>query len=91
MLIRSMGPRVIAVDEIGSVKDIRALEYAMHCGCKLLATVHGESMGELRTKPLFTELIKEHRFKRYIVLGNNRRVGEIVGIYDERGNVLFEE
>ena len=37
MLIRSMGPEVIAVDEIGSAEDVHAIEYAMHCGCKMLA------------------------------------------------------
>ena len=32
MLIRSMAPRVIAVDEIGSREDVQAVEYAMQCG-----------------------------------------------------------
>lgn len=41
MLIRSMGPQVIAVDEIGTGEDVHAIEYAMHCGCKMLVTVHG--------------------------------------------------
>lgn len=91
MLIRSMSPQVIAVDEIGSHEDVHALEYAMHCGCKMIATVHGTSMEEIRKKPLFEQLIKEHRFQRYVVLGNSHRIGEIDGIYDERGSLLFKE
>ena len=81
MLIRSMGPQVIAVDEIGTPEDVHAIEYAMHCGCKMLATVHAESMEELRKKPLFNRMIGEGRFERYILLGNNAHVGQIEGIF----------
>ncbi len=91
MLIRAMSPDVIAVDEIGSPEDVHALEYAMHCGCKMIATVHGRTMEEIRKKPLFEELVKMHRFERYIVLGNRQRIGEIEGIYDARGSLLFKE
>ena len=91
MLVRSMAPQVIAVDEIGSAEDIHALEYAMHCGCKMIATVHGTSMEEVRKKPILEELVKSHKFERYVVLGNTYHIGEINGIYDNRGSVLFQE
>ena len=39
MLIRSMSPQVIAVDEIGDYEDSRAIEAVMNCGCKVIATV----------------------------------------------------
>lgn len=91
MLVRSMAPQVIAVDEIGSAEDIHALEYAMLCGCKMIATVHGASMEEVRKKPILEELVKSHRFERYVVLGNTHHIGEIDGIYDNRGSFLFQE
>ena len=91
MLIRSMAPDVIAVDEIGTPEDVHAIEYAMHCGCKMLATVHAESMEELRKKPLFNQMIGEGRFERYILLGNNAHVGQIEGIFDNRGSLLYKE
>ena len=56
MLIRSMAPQVIAVDEIGAQEDVHAIEYAMHCGCKMLATAHGYSMEEIQRKPIFEKL-----------------------------------
>ena len=48
MLVRSMAPEVIAADEIGTAKDIEAIEYAMHCGATMLTTVHGSGMDEIR-------------------------------------------
>jgi len=72
MLIRSMGPEVIAVDEIGSEEDVRAIEYALHCGCRLIATVHGNSVEELAKKPVFGNMIREKHFGRYIFYGSSR-------------------
>lgn len=91
MLIRSMGPEVIAVDEIGTAEDVHAIEYAMHCGCKMLATVHADSMGELRKKPLFDQMVAEKRFERYVLLENREHVGQVEGIYDSRGTLLYRE
>ena len=91
MLVRAMAPNVIAVDELGGVEDVHAMEYAMNCGCKMLATVHGNSMEEIRRKPLFENLVKTHSFERYVVLGNKNRIGEIQGIFDDRGTLLFQE
>ena len=70
MMIRSMAPEVLAVDEIGSEKDISALETALFCGCRLLATVHGSSLEDIRSKPLLRRLVEEQIFERYVVLYN---------------------
>lgn len=91
MLIRSMSPQVIAVDEIGSSGDIHAIEYAMQCGLKMIASVHGLSIEEAQEKPVLGKLMKERRFERYIVLGNENRPGEVRGIYDERGRLLCRD
>ena len=74
MLIRSMGPEVIAADEIGSPEDVHAMEYAMHCGCRILATVHAGSMEELRRKPLLQQLVRKGSFERYVLLGNQNEL-----------------
>ena len=88
MLIRSMSPQVIAVDEIGAPEEVQAIKYAMHCGCKMIATVHGESLEEIQRKPLLEQMIREQCFGRYIILCNEKRVGEIANIYNERGEML---
>ena len=91
MLIRSMAPKILAVDEIGAPEDIYAMEYAMHCGCRMLATVHGTSMAEVQKKPVLQQLIQKKRFGRYVVLKNGIHIGEVEGIYDERGTLLYRE
>lgn len=85
MLIRSMAPQVVAVDEIGTEEDVDAVSYAMHCGATMLATVHGTSLEEVRRKPFLAKLWESQCFKRYIVMKGEGKTGEIEGIYDEQG------
>lgn len=76
MLLRSMAPAVIAVDELGTAEDIRAMEFAMNSGCTFLATAHGGSLEEIRRKPLFGGMMEDGLFRRIGVLcvkGNGDR------------------
>lgn len=89
MMIRSMSPSVLAVDEIGQREDVEALAYVMNCGCHILATVHGASIEDIRNKPVLRKLVEEKLFKRLIVLSGAHGPGGIKAIFDERGSVLY--
>lgn len=68
LLIRSMAPGVIAVDELGSPEDAQAVEKVLRCGCHILATIHAEDMEELKQKSFMKDLLREAAFQRFIVL-----------------------
>lgn len=91
MLIRSMSPQIIAVDEIGSREDIEAIEYVINCGCKLVATVHGSSIDDIKSKPILGRLVREKIFERYIVMDNRKSIGLVEEIYDARGTLLYKD
>lgn len=91
MLIRSMSPQIIAVDEVGSREDIEAIQYVINCGCKLIATVHGSSIDDVMNKPLLGRMVKEKMFERYILLSGKQKVGNIKEIYDDRGTLLYKD
>jgi len=89
MLIRSMSPQIIAVDEIGSREDLEAIDYVIGCGCKLIATVHGSSIEDIRNKPTLCDLVQKKLFERYIILSNVTGVGHLEEIYDSAGRRLY--
>ena len=89
MLIRSMSPEIIAVDEIGSKEELEAIDYVIGCGCKLIATVHGSSIDDIKNKPTLCELVKKRLFERYIILSNAKEIGHLEEIYDEDGKRLL--
>ena len=68
MLIRSMGPEVIATDELGGPKDVEAVRQIVNAGIKFLATVHGDSYEQLTKRPYLKDLLAMGIFQRYIFL-----------------------
>lgn len=76
MLLRSMTPQVIALDEIALDADVEAVCAAAGCGAALLATVHAASAEELRSRPVGRALLDCGIFRRAVVIegaGSSRR------------------
>ena len=68
MLLRTMSPQVMAIDELGGMEDVEALYHVVNAGCTILVTIHGEDIEEIRRKRYLSELLEEKVFKRYIIL-----------------------
>lgn len=82
MLLRSMSPAVIAVDEIGRAEDKEAILQVLRCGCRVLATIHGNSPDDLMGNRIGRELVEERIFNRLIVLSRTQS-GIIRTIYNK--------
>lgn len=87
MMLRSMTPQVIAVDEIGSMSDLEAVMEICGCGCRILATAHADSLEHLVRKDGFSWLYQQQLFDRYLLL-DKQRVGIIRAVYDEAGKKM---
>lgn len=88
-LIRSMSPQVLAVDEVGSLADAQALQMAGGCGCRLLATVHGASLEEVKQKNFMRYVMEQRLFDRYVMLDRRQGACRIVEIYDREGKACI--
>ena len=83
-LLRSMSPQVIGVDELGGKADYEAVEYTLHCGCRLLGTVHGTDMEEMQQKPYLSKWLEQGLFERYLFLEKDKQNKRRIKIFDER-------
>ena len=72
LLLRSMSPGVIAIDELGGEEDIRALRMASFCGTGLLATIHGEGIRDVEERFLQKGLWEKDMFDIYVILGKEQ-------------------
>lgn len=82
MLLRSMSPQVIAVDELGGAEDVKAVQRVVQCGSRILATMHGDSLEDVMEKDFFRELNKRKIFGRYILLEKSGGKCKIQSIFD---------
>lgn len=82
MLIRSMSPAVIAVDELGSPEDAMILKDAVRCGVRILATAHASSLEESFQRSYLRELLRDRTFQKVVVLSRNKGPGTLEGIHD---------
>lgn len=90
MLLRSMSPVAMAVDELGGNGDVRALGQVLKSGCAIIATVHGASWEEACEKPFFKPLMENRTFDRFLVLGKRDGKFFVETIHDEKGGILAE-
>ncbi|MBP3579410.1 MAG: stage III sporulation protein AA [Lachnospiraceae bacterium] len=90
LLLRSMSPEVIAVDELGGEKDAESIEKSVYCGCTILATAHGEGkqtwflpVGEERKRA-----IPQGIFERYVFLKPGGCPGIVEAVCDRNGKEI---
>nr|WGD88479.1 stage III sporulation protein AA [Bacillus subtilis]WGD91732.1 stage III sporulation protein AA [Bacillus subtilis] len=88
MMIRSMSPEVMIVDEIGRMEDTDALLEAPHAGVSVIVSAHGWSISDLMKRPSLKRLWEERAFDRYLELSRAKGPGTVSQIYDKDGNVL---
>lgn len=88
MLIRSMSPDVLVVDEIGHKKDTEAILEAVHAGIRLVMTTHGDSLEELKQRPSLQPIIEQEIFTRYIELSRRNGPDTAITIKNQYGEEI---
>jgi stage III sporulation protein AA len=84
LMLRSMSPQIIAVDELGSKEDYLAVEQALNCGSRILGTVHAGNIQELEEKEIIGNWVRERIFGRYIILKKMDNGNRKFEIYNEK-------
>lgn len=73
MLLRTMGPDYIAVDEITAEEDSLALLRAAYCGVGLLATAHAGSLEDFLQRSVYRPLREANVFPVVLILNRDKQ------------------
>ncbi len=82
MLLRSMSPDLIAVDEIGRKEDMEAIGEVLNAGVTVLATAHGSGLTDIKKRPALKYLVDLKVIQRFVILGHSRGIGTVEDVID---------
>lgn len=91
MMIRSMSPDVLVVDEIGRKEDTEAILEAVHAGVRLMMTTHGESLEEIKQRPSLQPIVRQEIFTRFIELSRRNGARVAVTIKNQHGEEILRK
>lgn len=91
MMIRSMSPEILIVDEIGKEKDVQAIMEAIHAGVSIICTAHGFNLQDIQQRPSFQALFQHKVFTRFLMLQRGPVGNRKVILLDHTGEVLLQE
>lgn len=72
ILLRTMEPEIIAMDEITAREDCEALERAAWCGVSLMATAHASSLSDYLHRDIYAPLVKQNLFENIVILRKDK-------------------
>ena len=81
--VKTMSPEIIAMDELCTEEEIRAIRLAVNSGVRFIVTVHASSYAEILSRPQIESLLRAYSFEKLVLLGNDKP-GQIEGIYDAK-------
>lgn len=66
MLLRSMNPEILAMDEITARSDLEAVRSGAACGVRILATAHAYTLADMPRRELYREILAMGVFERVV-------------------------
>ena len=68
LVLRSMNPQIIAMDEISKAEDIEAIFDIIGCGAFVFATAHAWGLEDMRKRPMYRKLIDDAVFENILTV-----------------------
>ncbi|MBN8190909.1 stage III sporulation protein AA [Bacillus sp. NTK074B] len=91
MLIRSMSPDVLIVDEIGRKEDGQSIQEAVNAGITLIMTTHGATLQEVRKRPVIKDIVGLQTIERFVELRRGDEPGQVHEVWDQYGQSLLKK
>lgn len=78
--LKTMSPKVIVCDEIGTYEDVTAIKSVLNCGVNIITTAHCGSISEVTKRDCLKSLFEEKVFDNIVLLGTENLLGKVIDI-----------
>lgn len=90
MVLRSMSPDIIAVDELGKEEEFAMLEQMRCSGVKVLGTMHAGDMEQVLRNAMIQKGIETEAIERFVELIRLPNGERAFRVFDGQGNRIWE-
>src|SRR5699024_2373497 len=91
MMIRSMSPDILVVDEIGTHEEVQAMMVAINAGVVVICTIHGRTINELQQRPYLHILFQQRVLERFVLLDKYKGAGYVRGVSHQNGETIVRK
>lgn len=88
MVLRTMSPQVIAVDELGKVEEFHLLEQMRYSGVKVLGTMHAGNIEEVLRNSMIKKGISSGSIERFVELVRMKDGNRTFRVYNQLGEMV---
>ena len=74
ILVRTMNPQWVVMDEITAAGDVEAMLRASYCGIRLLASAHAFDQTDFASRPLYQRILSLGLFQNFLILSRDKQV-----------------
>lgn len=74
MLVKTMSPQLLILDEITSEEDIQAVLCAAHCGVAVMASAHAWNVEDFQLRPLYRRIQEAQIFSKIFGIQHDHQV-----------------
>lgn len=91
MVLRTMSPEIIAVDELGKEEEFALLEQMRCSGVKVLGTMHAGDIEQVLRNPMIRECVKSGSVERFVELIRMENGQRRFRVFDGQGAIIWEK
>lgn len=84
--LRTLAPKVILCDEIGTAEEAKLLLQGLQSGCRFIGSIHGENWQQLQQKAQFRPFLEQKALDAVVFLKQAQQPGQIREIHEIRGS-----